>query len=296
MADNRDFSKVYETVTNQIIEEMEKGIIPWHKPWTAISGAYNAKSKRFYGFMNQMILGKPGAYASFKQWNELGAKIKKGEHAYTIMEWFSKKIEWTSKDEETGEETKHSYLRWYPRTYPVFHQSQVEGWTAPEIETIKPADPIAEAEEVIENYKVFSGIREIKTDEMSDKAFYSPTFDYIQVPMKEQYKNINEYYSTLFHEMTHSTGHTSRLDRGLNVKLAAFGSNDYSKEELVAELGSAMIMTRLGIDTPETFQNSTAYLQGWLKALKNDKSLLISAASHAEAATRYIFNEQRTNK
>lgn len=289
----KDFSKVYETVTDQIIKEMEKGIIPWKKGWTAISGAYNAKSKRYYSFLNQMILAKPGAWASFKQWQELGAKIKKGEHAEYVMEWFSKKIEWTATNEETGEEEKKSYLRWYPRTYPVFHESQVEGWTAPQIETIKPAEPIEAAEELVNNYKGFSGIKDIITDEMSAKAYYSPVMDYIQVPMKEQFDSIEEYYSTLFHEMTHSTGHTSRLDRGLNTKLAAFGSNDYSKEELTAELGAAMIMARLGIDTPETFKNSTAYLQSWLKALKNDKSLLVSAASYAEASTRYIFNEKR---
>lgn len=289
----KDFSKVYETVTDQIIKEMEKGIIPWKKGWTAISGAYNAKSKRYYSFLNQMILAKPGAWASFKQWQELGAKIKKGEHAEYVMEWFSKKIEWTATNEETGEEEQKSYLRWYPRTYPVFHESQVEGWTAPQIETIKPAEPIEAAEELVNNYKGFSGIKDIITDEMSAKAYYSPVMDYIQVPMKEQFDSIEEYYSTLFHEMTHSTGHTSRLDRGLNTKLAAFGSNDYSKEELTAELGAAMIMARLGIDTPETFKNSTAYLQSWLKALKNDKSLLVSAASYAEASTRYIFQENR---
>lgn len=293
MAEIKDYSKVYEAVTDQIIAEMEKGIIPWKKGWTAISGAYNAKSKRYYSFLNQMIVGKPGAYASFKQWQELGAKIKKGEHAVYIMEWFSKKITWTSKDTETGEETEKSFLRWYPRTYPVFHESQVEGWTAPEMENIQPAEPIEAAEDLVASFKSFSGIKDIITNEMSDKAYYSPVLDYIQVPMKEQFDSINEYYSTLFHEMTHSTGHTSRLDRGLNTKLAAFGSNDYSKEELTAELGSAMIMARLGIDTPETFKNSTAYLQSWLKALKNDKSLLVSAASYAEAATRYIFNESK---
>ena len=291
MADIKDYSKVYETVTDQIIKEMEKGIIPWKKGWTAISGAYNAKSKRYYSFLNQMILGKPGAYASFKQWTEMGCKVKKGEHASWIMEWFSKKIEWTSKDKDTGEEEQHSYLKWYPRTYPVFHESQVEGYEHNDNMDIKPADPIKEAEEVKEAYSTRENIK-IIDNEQSDKAFYSPVMDYIQVPMKEQFTDINEYYSTLFHEMTHSTGHTKRLDRGLDTKLAAFGSNDYSKEELVAELGAAMIMARLGIDTPETFQNSTAYLQSWLKKFKDDKTLLVSAASLAEKATRYIFNDK----
>lgn len=283
--------KIYAAVTDKIIAQMEQGVIPWKKGWKAISGSYNAKSKRYYSFINQMILWtKPGAYASFKQWNELGCKVKKGEKAEFIMEWFSKEIKYTKTD-ENGDEEEVKYRKWFPRIYPVFHSSQVEGWTEPEANEIKAADPIKEAEELIEAFKSFSGIKAIITDKESDKAFYSPIRDYIQIPKKEQFSDIAEYYSTLFHEMTHSTGHSSRLDRGLD-KLAAFGDKSYSKEELVAELGSAMIMARLEIDTPETFMNSAAYLQGWLKALKNDKTLLVSAASYAEAATRYIFNEQ----
>lgn len=284
-----DYSKLYEQVTNKIIEEMEKGIIPWKKGWTAISGAYNARSKRYYSFLNQIILGRPGAYASFKQWNEMGCKIKKGEHSTFVMEWFSKKIEYTTKNAD-GEEEQKSFLKWYPRTYPVFHQSQVEGFEEPEGMDIKPADPIKEAEEVKEAYEQRENIK-ILTNEQSDKAFYSPTLDYIRLPMKEQFADINEFYSVMFHEMTHSTGHSKRLDRGLDSKLAAFGSQDYSKEELVAELGSAMSMARLGIDTPDTLRNSTAYLQGWLKALKNDKELIITAAGLAEKAVKYIFGD-----
>lgn len=284
-----DYTKLYETITNQIIEEMERGVIPWRKPWVALTGAYNAKSKRRYGFLNQMILCKGGAYASFKQWSELGCKVKKGAKASWIMEWFSKKIEFETEN-ENGDFEKHSYLKWYPRTYPVFHESMVEGYKGPEpTETI--IEPLESAESIVNEYELFSGITAIKRTSESARAFYSPVRDYIQVPSLEQYKTPNEYYSTLFHEMVHSTGHSSRLNRGLDEKLASFGSDDYSKEELVAELGSSMIMARLHIDTPQTFKNSTAYLQSWLTALKNDKSLLISAMSYAESATRYIFHE-----
>ncbi len=288
-----DYSKIYETITNQIIAEMEKGIIPWKKPWTALAGAYNAKSGKRYTFINQMVLlpHGGGAFASFKQWTELGCKVKKGAKASWIIEWFNKKVEYTVTNDD-GEEEKKSYLKWYPRTYPVFHESMVEGYTHKEPDA-KENDPIKEAEQIIKAYEKFSGIKEIKRDNESSRAFYAPIPDYIQVPHINQYTNPNEYYSTLFHEMVHSTGHTSRLNRGLDTKLAAFGSADYSKEELVAELGSSMIMARLGIDTPATFTNSAAYLQAWLGKLRDDKSLLVSAASYAEAATRYIFNENR---
>lgn len=292
MKANEANEKIYAAVTDKIIAQMEQGVIPWRKGWKAVSGSYNAKSKRYYSFINQMILWtKPGAYASFKQWNDLGCKIKKGAKAEFIMEWFSKEITYTKTDAE-GNEEEVKYKKWFPKMYPVFHSSQVDGWTEPEPADIKAADPIKEAEEVIEAYKSFSGIKAIYTEKESDKAFYSPISDYIQVPKKEQFDDIAEYYSTLFHEMTHSTGHSSRLDRGLDKMPAAFGTETYSKEELVAELGSAMIMAKLEIDTPETFMNSAAYLEGWLKALKDDKTLLVSAASYAEAATRYIFNEQ----
>lgn len=292
--EQKDFTELYAKVTDEIIKQMEQGIIPWKKGWKAISGAYNAKSKKYYAFINQIALGKIGAYASFKQWQELGCKVKKGAKASYVIEWFYKEYKFnaTEKDEDGNETEKEvKYKKWYPRIYPVFHESQVEGFTAPNMDEIEKPDPIQAAEEVISNFKSFSGIKAIINNQQSDKAFYSPLRDYIQVPMIDQYENANEYYSTLFHEMTHSTGHTSRLNRGLNTKLAAFGTQDYSKEELVAELGAAMCCTRLGIDTPETTTNSAAYLQGWLRELKNDKSLLISAASYAEKATRYIFND-----
>lgn len=113
--------------------------------------------------------------------------------------------------------------------------------------------------------------------------------DCVVVPMKEQYKLINEYYSTTFHELTHSTGHKTRLDRLQTGAVAAFGSENYSKEELVAEIGSASIMNLLGIETTKTFRNSAAYIQSWIKVLKNDNKFIVSAASKAEKAVNFIL-------
>ena len=123
----------------------------------------------------------------------------------------------------------------------------------------------------------------------SNKAFYSPASDKVVVPLKEQYQNINEYYSTTFHELTHSTGHKTRLDRLENGVVAAFGSETYSKEELVAEMGSANILNILGIETQQTFKNSAAYIQNWLQVLKNDNKFIVSAASKAEKAVNFIL-------
>lgn len=128
-------------------------------------------------------------------------------------------------------------------------------------------------------------------EKITDKAFYTPTSDYIEVPCKEQYEHIEEFYSTLFHEMVHSTGHFKRLNRLESGASARFGSATYSKEELTAEIGSAMILNRLGIETEKTFKNSTAYVQNWLQVLRNDNKFIISASSKSEKAVKYIFNE-----
>ena len=150
-------------------------------------------------------------------------------------------------------------------------------------------EPIEEADKIITEYVE----REhITFDECaSNEAFYSPSRDRVVVPMKEQYTNINEYYSTTFHELTHSTGHKNRLDRLHTGADAAFGSETYSKEELVAEIGSASIMNLLGIETPQIFKNSAAYIKNWLSVLKNDNKFIVSASSKAEKAVNYIFSE-----
>ena len=126
-------------------------------------------------------------------------------------------------------------------------------------------------------------------------AFYSPSTDSVSVPRIEQYENPDEYYSTLFHEMVHSTGHVSRLNR-FEDGVAAFGNDDYSKEELVAEMGSCFLCGTIGISTDNSFRNSSAYIGSWLSKLKGDKRLVVTASSKAEAAIRYIQNGKEQQK
>ena len=150
-------------------------------------------------------------------------------------------------------------------------------------------EPIEAADKIIVEY---IEREHIDFEELpSNKAFYSPSCDRVVVPMKQQYKHINEYYSTTFHELTHSTGHKKRLDRLHTGADAAFGSETYSKEELVAEIGSASFMNLLGIETVRTFRNSAAYIQSWLKVLKSDNKFIVSASSKAEKAVNYIIGE-----
>ena len=174
----------------------------------------------------------------------------------------------------------------------VFHISQVDG-VEPLKEGLKATEAIPEADVVIADYINREGITFKEVYE--DKAFYRPSSDYVQVPCKDQFNgNANEYYSTAFHELVHSTGHSKRLNRITQV--AAFGDEDYSKEELVAEIGSAGIMNYLGLETKGTLKNSTAYIQSWIKALKNDTHMIVNASSRAEKAMNMVLNIKEANK
>ena len=278
---------VYDMITERIIEELEKGRIPWQKPWTGVkSGAYNRISKKPYSLLNQMLLGKAGEWASFKQWTELGGHIRKGEKSSFVTFWKVQEIE-EIKEDGTKEIKQIPLLRYYN----VFHISQVEGVEPLEMETLNTTEPIETAEKVFKDYVTREGIRVEQT--ASNKAYYSPTFDLIHLPLIEQFTRAEEYYSTAFHEATHSTMKESRCNRqeDRKGKLVAFGSEEYSKEELVAEIGSANILNLLGIETDHSFQNSTAYIQSWIKALRNDVKMIVSASSKAEKATKYILNE-----
>ena len=278
-------TNVYEMVTERIIAELEKGVIPWEKPWTGVrSGAYNRVSKRPYSLLNQILLKHTGEYATYKQWQDLGGQVKKGEKSEIVVFWKIFETEETNKDTGEKETKKIPLLRYYN----VFHISQVEG-----VEPLKPeqlndeVEPIEEADKIITDYITREHIE--FTECRSNEAYYSPSSDRVVVPMKEQYKVINEYYSTTFHELTHSTGHKSRLNRLETGAVAAFGGTEYSKEELVAEIGSASLMNLLGIETVKTFRNSAAYIQSWLQVLRNDNKFIVSASSKAEKAVNYIL-------
>lgn len=278
-------TNVYEMVTERIIAELEKGVIPWEKPWTGVrSGAYNRVSKKPYSLLNQMLLKHTGEYATYKQWQDLGGQVKKGEKSEIVVFWKIFEAEETNKDTGEKKTKKIPLLRYYN----VFHISQVEG-----VEPLAPeqlndeVEPIEEADKIITDYITREHIE--FTECRSNEAYYSPSQDAVVVPMKEQYKVINEYYSTTFHELTHSTGHKNRLNRLETGAVAAFGSETYSKEELVAEIGSASLMNLLGIETVKTFRNSAAYIQSWLQVLRNDNKFIVSASSKAEKAVNYIL-------
>ena len=288
---------IYEEVTNRIIQQLTQGIIPWRKPWrmsgVSIKGeadlrklAFNRVTKTAYSALNQMLLSRAGEYASFKQWQDLGGKVKKGAKAEIVVFW--KWLEGKTKDTDTDEEklVKIPYLRYYQ----VFHIEDVDGVEPLKFEEVKAPDettfePETQAEELINEY---CEREEIEIRFGGNSAFYAPRLDYIQLPERFQFgKKAGEFYSTAFHEIVHSTGHEERLDRLNNC--SGFGSESYSKEELVAEIGAAGLLNLLNIETESTFINSVAYIQSWIKALRNDTKMIVQASSKAEKAVRYII-------
>ena len=270
---------LYKEITERIMNQMQEGVIPWHKPW--ISGkAISRTTGKPYSLLNQMMLGKPGEYLTFKQCQAEGGKVKKGEKAQMVVFW-----KWmTVEDEETKEEKEVPFLRYYN----VFHIDQCEG-LRPNYELTLPgtAEPDAAANEVIYDYLDRSGVK--MTHESGDRAYYQPMTDTVVIPVRKQFAETAEFYSTIFHELTHSTGHESRLNR--LEKTAFFGTESYSKEEFIAEIGAATLVNHCGIKTSSSFRNSTAYIQNWLSVLKNDKRFIVSAAGKAEKAINLILNQ-----
>jgi len=268
---------IYEIVTNRIIEQLDKGIVPWRKPW-AIKKAVNYVTGKPYRGINMLLLDE-GEYASFNQIKKAGGKVKKGAKSEIVV--FYQAIEKKSKDEvdENGDPvivTKRIF-----RYTPVFKiGEQTEGLelrhTDKQISTIISGEQVSKSYLTRENISVSSG----------KKASYSPKEDKITVPHISNFDSSSDYYATLYHEMVHSTGHESRLKRDIKNK---FGDDKYSKEELIAELGGAFLCAETGIKIDYT--NTSAYIGSWKKRLKEDKSLIVCASKQAQKAVKLILGE-----
>jgi antirestriction protein ArdC len=296
---------VYQMVTDRIVEQLEKGIIPWQRPWSGLGledgGAVNYVSRKPYSLLNQMLLGREGEWLTWKQLKERGGNIKKGAKAGIVVFYTKFTVARRKTENEDGEEQEVTVtsMRDIPvlKYYNVFHIDDCEGVDskikkAEQVEPKSSLQPIERAEEVLNGYLSREQGLKFINDKPSNRAYYSPGLDMVQVPMLSQYAIAEEYYSTAFHEFVHSTMAKSRCDRTADNKNSHFGSSDYSREELVAETGSAMLCSVLGIDCEKAFKNSVAYIQGWLRALKGDNKAIVWASSRAEKAARYILGER----
>lgn len=273
---------VFQIVTDRIIKQLESGTVPWRRGW-ATSGksngmAVNWKTGKEYNGINRFLL-VGGEYATFKQITDAGGKVKKGANSEIVVFW-----KWFEKAGDDGKIQKIPVLRYYN----VFEiNSQVEGLSS-KFESAKAEkiiNPIQKCEEIVNGYMGKPDI--IHT---GNEAYYSPFFDHVVMPNMNKFHDSENYYSVLFHELAHSTGHKNRLARlDTNVD-QKFGSPTYAKEELVAEMTATFLCSIANIENT-TIDNSAAYIASWLKALKNDNRLVVFAASQAEKATKYILGD-----
>ncbi|MBE3579100.1 MAG: DUF1738 domain-containing protein [Caldanaerobacter subterraneus] len=277
-------SKVHEIVLQKILQQMEKGEIPWIKGW-ANNPPINYVTRKPYTGINVLLLSKGGEYLTFRQIQQLGGRIKKGVKAEIVVFFkpYTKIVE--EVDPETGEVVEKEKESLVLRYYHVFHLSDTEGIPS-KLKKIEH-NPLQEAEKIIAGYKDAPKI----VHNNPNKAYYNAVKDLINIPDKGLFYDIHEYYSTLFHEIIHSTGHPKRLNRFKWNESDIFGSETYSLEELVAEIGAAMLCQYAGI-SEMTIKNSTAYIQAWLKQLQNNKSWIFTAAGRVQKAVNYILGVQ----
>lgn len=282
----------YEKITNAIIEKLEKGIVPWRKPWNIIGGQapINVISKKAYRGFNLMMLAsseyKSNVWGTYRQWQSKKGFVREGEKSTLITFWqfFDKKDKKGNAVIGTnGKAQKIPFLR----TYNVFNAEQIEGI---EIEKYIPkVDEITEFEKIEKAEKVYNEMKNKPIlEHVGNSACYNSLTDIVKMPSQKQFHSNNEYYGTLFHELSHATGHAKRLNRDLKN---SFGTEKYSKEELIAEISTCFLTSSVGIT--QTFENSVSYIQGWLTKLQSDPKMIITASSKAVKATEYILNIEK---
>ena len=299
-----ELKDAYQLITDSIIKSLEQGVVPWRKTWAYHGpGAYprNLLTKKYYRGINTLLLMATSLMAkysspfwlTFKQCKDFGGFVKKGAKSTPIAFWkFIEKVvkiedaddlqNWSPQEIQRGEKIiKRKPLLKY---YRVFNVEQTEGIPGEKIPVPEENnnDPIQSAEEIVKSYKTMPPITK-------GEPAYNPEKDIIKMPDIVDFESSEEYYSVLFHEAVHSTGHKSRLNRDGITGLILFGSHMYSNEELIAEIGACFLNLEAGIKA-KTIENSTAYIQSWLKKLKNDPKSVVFAAAQAQKAVDYILN------
>lgn len=273
---------IYAEVTDRIIAELEKGAAPWIKPWRADATAdKNVVSQKPYQGINRLILGLSSmvngfsnpAWASYKQWQSLGANVLAGSKGTKIV--FFQPVT-VKEDKQTGEKSSYALLK----TYTVFNAQQTDIPVVPTENPVVDFDPIPACESRI----LATGAA---ISHGGDAAFYSPAHDRIQLPNKTAFDAPGSYYATAFHELAHWTGAKHRLHR--NLEKGRFGNPEYAFEELVAEMSAAFLCADHGIQGE---LRHAGYIQSWLKALRDDKTAIFKASALAQKAASYIMAQE----
>lgn len=291
---NANRPSIYQTVTDRIIDSLKAGVIPWEKPW---------KSPQFTGdpFPRNFSTGKPYRginilllwssdfsspfWVTFKQAQDLKGHVRKGERGTPIV--FFKQLPHAEKDTtETDEDERTPFVLCH---YTVFNVEQCDGLTMPEMVQPSPATEIEDDETCEAIVNGWPNRPALHLDSPTEcRAYYRPRTDAVHMPARSRFVDGAHYYSTLFHELVHSTGHESRLNRTFGDR---FGDELYSKEELVAEMGAAFLCAIAGIANEHTDRNTTAYIQNWISKLESDNRLIVHAAGNAQRAADCILGD-----
>jgi len=287
---------IYQRVTDYVIEQLKNGSVPWKKGWTCYGPPQNLNSGYIYHGWNTFFLNNVTAceqyktpfFLTYNQALDMGGNVRKGEKGYFVIYWKNITTEYRALrgGVDGTEENDYPKSRLILKVYTVFNIDQTEGidFTLPTVQPKTAHQKIEACDLLIKQMPKCPPIRH-----GGDYARYLPGMDFIQMPHLEQFHKPEYYYQTLFHELVHSTGHPFRLNRS-DLEFFVRGDDRYAKEELVAELGSGYLCAYTGIEQ-HIIENSSAYIDSWLQRLNNDKTLIIKAASQAQAATNYILNK-----
>lgn len=284
---------VYQTITDRILAMLEAGTVPWRKPWTHAGPPRNYNGRPYRGINAFLLALAPfdvPVFLTFNRARELGGSVKRGEKGLPVVFW---KIDReTTTDPETGDATDRALI--LARLYHVFNVAQTDGIDPaklPDAGPTYPHEPIAEAAAIIAGMPNPPAIRH-----GGGRACYAPALDTVTLPNPERFEKAAEYYGTAFHELTHATGHASRLARkGIVDGAEGFGTEPYGQEELVAEMGAAFLCARCGLE-PATLENSAAYIAGWIKTIEANPRAVVIAAAQAQKAADYIAPEAETEE
>jgi antirestriction protein ArdC len=278
----KPMANVYEIVTEQVIRQLEQGTAPWRKPWRA-EPPCNLVSGKPYRGINPFLLASQGYgsryWVTFNQAKKLGGFVKKGEKSSIVTFWNIGEEKIVKDAQGKDRKSKPILLRYYS----VFNVEQTENI----MDKLGLGHASARVPNIAACESIVKGMPNAPAMQQDARAWYRPSNDTIGMPSKALFHSAEEFYSTLFHELVHSTGHASRVGRDGIEHIEQFGSESYSKEELIAEMGAAMLCGVTGI-APRTIENSAAYLKCWIERLRGDSKLLVSAASQAQKSCDYI--------
>jgi antirestriction protein ArdC len=288
--------EIFKKIQDKIIHLMKTEGADWHKPWTSKGAPINFITKKPYRGMNNFWLSvqdfSTNEWATFKQWSEKGYKIKKGSKATSVVfcEVKDKKPEWLEgKELETYQATGKlpKYFLW--KNYAVFNGDQIEDFVSSQTVNVHSTEL---TEETVKNVDWFISNTKAIIENGQDSAFYSPLSDHIGMPAKEMFDTDVDYYSTLLHELTHWTGHKDRCNRD---QANRFGTEEYAKEELIAEVGSAFLCKLLGVEKTVR-EDHAKYLNSWITIIQNESKAMVRAFSQAQKAIDYLEQLQLQKK